>query len=175
MSYCCNLIAWSTVLFVQFVPPTHLPEWLTARRHDARPSEDAGRFVCNCTYYLSLLHSEKVRRREGRPLHALFLHVPPLAVVPLQRQFACLLDLLAAIAQQLAPSTAAATAVDDGAAAALEAGAAGAGVAAAAAAAEISGLQLATGTGQGGPEAAVAPNVHEQLPALAAVAGAPAL
>lgn len=147
-------------------------EWLTARHHDARPSEDAGRFVCNCTYYLSLLHSEKARRREGRPLHALFLHVPPLAVVPLQRQFACLLDLLAAIAQQLAPSTAAATAVDDGVVVALEAGAAGAGVAAVAAE-EISGLQLANGTGHGA--AAAAPNVHQQLPALAAAAGAPAL
>jgi hypothetical protein len=57
--------------------------------------------VCNWTYYLSLLHSQKARHRRGRPLHALFLHVPPTAAIPLPLQFAFLLDLLAAIAEQL--------------------------------------------------------------------------
>ena len=66
-----------------------------------RPSLDAGRYVCNWTYYLSLLHSQKARQRRSRPLHALFLHVPPAAAIPLPRQFAFLLDLLAAIAEQL--------------------------------------------------------------------------
>ncbi|PRW32868.1 pyroglutamyl-peptidase 1 [Chlorella sorokiniana] len=147
-----------------------LAERLAARRHDARPSEDAGRYVCNCTLYLSLLHSEKARRRSGRPLHALFLHVPPLAVVPLQRQFQCLLDLLAAIAQQLAPSTEEGEAAGERVAAAAEAEAA-----AAAAAEEVAGLHLANGTGQGGALAAAAPDMPVQQSALAAAAGAPAL
>lgn len=147
-----------------------------AQQHDARPSTDAGRFVCNCTYYLSLLHSEKARRRGGRPLHALFLHVPPLAVAPLQHQMECLLDLLAAIAQLLAPSKAGEAAGQPVAAATAAAAAAGAPAAAAAAAVagvaeEAAGLQMVDGTGQAGTSAAAA-----DLPvALAAVAGAPVL
>jgi hypothetical protein len=84
---------------------------LTERRHDVRVSQDAGRYVCNFTYYLSLLHTQKLRQRHGRPLHTLFLHVPPAEVVPLPRQLHLLLDLLQAIAAQLAspapPGTAA--------------------------------------------------------------------
>ncbi|KAL4857493.1 Glycosyltransferase family protein 64 protein C5 [Chlorella vulgaris] len=76
---------------------------LTERRHDARVSQDAGRYVCNFTYYLSLLHTQKLRQRHGRPLHTLFLHVPPAEVVPLPRQLHLLLDLLQAIAAQLGP------------------------------------------------------------------------
>lgn len=137
-------------------------ERLAARQHDARLSQDAGRFVCNCTYYLSLLHSEKARRRVGRPLHALFLHVPPLAVVPLPRQMECLLDLLAAIAAQLAPSAAAGA--RDGAAAAVEAAAEG-----------VAALQLAGGTASEGAPALSAAAVAVQQPALSMAAGAPVL
>ena len=81
-------------------PPCCRAERL-AGEHAVRPSLDAGRFVCNWTYYLSLLHSQKARQRRGRPLHTLFLHVPPTAAIPLPLQFAFLLDLLAAIAEQL--------------------------------------------------------------------------
>lgn len=151
--------------------PRSPPERLAASRHDARPSQDAGRFVCNCTYYLSLLHSEKARRRGGRPLHTLFLHVPPLAVVALQRQLACLLDLLAAIAQQLAPSVAA---DGDGNAVAETSAAAGAALAAAAAADDVATLQAGHGAGQA-VLAAVAGNVPARPSALAAAAGTPAL
>lgn len=75
------------------------------RQHDVSVSLDAGRFVCNLTYYLSLLHSQKERQRKRVPLHALFVHVPPLAAVPLEQQYSFLLDVLAGVASMLAPST----------------------------------------------------------------------
>lgn len=74
------------------------------QRHNVAVSRDAGRFVCNYTYYLSLLHCCTARQRHGAPLHALFVHVPPAAVVPLQQQFEFLLAVLAAVAAALAPA-----------------------------------------------------------------------
>lgn len=115
--------------------------------------------MCNCTYYLSLLHSEKARRRAGRPLHALFLHVPPLAVVPLPRQMECLLDLLAAIAVQLAPSGA--PEGGEGGAAAAEAAAEG-----------MAAMGLADGTGIEGAAALPAAAMAVGQPALSTAAGA---
>lgn len=78
--------------------------------HAVHPSIDAGRFVCNWTLYLSLMHSQKARQRHGRPLHALFLHVPPVEAVPLETQYRVLQDLLQELAAQLAPAEAAAVA-----------------------------------------------------------------
>lgn len=134
-------------------------ERLAAAGHDARPSTDAGRFVCNYTYYLSLLHSQTLRQWQRRPVHALFLHVPPLEVAPLASQFACLLELLQGIAHQLAPgggtgdADAAAGAAANGTAAGSEAAGAGVGGEAVEAAltAAIAGLELGNGR-----EAAVA-------------------
>ncbi|KAL4422931.1 hypothetical protein ABPG75_009128 [Micractinium tetrahymenae] len=78
------------------------------QRHNAAVSLDAGRFVCNYTYYLSLLHSEAARQRCGAPLHSLFVHVPPATVISLEQQFAFLLDVLEAVAAALAPAVQAA-------------------------------------------------------------------
>ena len=80
-------------------------EVLRGRGHAAtvQQSQDAGRFVCNWCYYHSLLHSQLARQARGAPLHALFLHVPPTAAIPLDDQFAFLLELLEVIAQQLQP------------------------------------------------------------------------
>ncbi|KAL4451204.1 hypothetical protein ABPG77_009276 [Micractinium sp. CCAP 211/92] len=72
--------------------------------HNVAVSRDAGRFVCNFTYYLSLLHSQTARQLRGAPLHALFVHVPPTTVAPLDQQFAFLLDVLAAVAAALTPA-----------------------------------------------------------------------
>jgi hypothetical protein len=90
---------------------------LTRRGHEVQPSLDAGRFVCNLTYYLSLLHSQLGRERDGRPLHSLFLHVPPAEVVPLHRQLHLLLDLMHEVAAQLAAQSAATPAAAEAAAA----------------------------------------------------------
>lgn len=72
--------------------------------HNVAVSRDAGRFVCNFTYYLSLLHSQTARQLRRAPLHALFVHVPPTTVAPLDQQFAFLLDVLAAVAASLTPA-----------------------------------------------------------------------
>lgn len=102
-------------------PPTHPPSppllrhptpalasaaHLALRGFPVQTSDDAGRYLCNLTYYLSLCESEKARVRRGAPLHALFLHVPPADVVRLSRQLDFLLCLLEAIAQQLAAAPA---------------------------------------------------------------------
>lgn len=101
----CSCVALAVAASQRHLPSLSLvAERLEQQRHDVRPSLDAGRYVCNFTFYLSLLHSQKQRQRRGRPIHALFLHVPPVAVVPLQQQFGFLLDLLQAIARQLEPA-----------------------------------------------------------------------
>ncbi|CAN0056585.1 unnamed protein product [Scytosiphon promiscuus] len=95
-------------------------------------SRDAGRFVCNYVYYLSLGLSEKSAPRVGGgrgsgrtgsaggdsergeqapegsvaptgcTRHSLFIHVPPFKVVPKEKQLALLVACLSAIAASLA-------------------------------------------------------------------------
>ena len=62
---------------------------LQARGHDVRISEDAGKFVCNYTYF-KCLHLCEALQQAGRPSYGLFVHVPTFAVVdePRQRLFA---------------------------------------------------------------------------------------
>lgn len=74
------------------------------QRYSVAVSRDAGRFVCNFTYYVSLKHSQTMRQQHAAPLHVLFVHMPPATAVPLEQQFEFLLDLLAAIAAALAPA-----------------------------------------------------------------------
>lgn len=57
-------------------------------RHDGHQVDiscDAGRFVCNWIYFHSLTHSSK-KLLGGGEVASLFVHVPPLASVPLDRQ-----------------------------------------------------------------------------------------
>lgn len=121
---------------------------LAAAGHDARPSDNAGRYVCNFVYYCSLLHSQKARIRRGAPLHALFFHVPPATVVPIEAQLQALQALLRAIAEQLAPAVA-------DAAQAAEAAAEPATAAATGQLAQLS-ISSVSGSGPGAPAAAAA-------------------
>jgi pyroglutamyl-peptidase len=50
---------------------------------EVRLSDDAGGYVCERTYLHLLTRAQELHAR------ALFLHVPPLGVVPLERQIAC--------------------------------------------------------------------------------------
>jgi len=56
-------------------------------------SSDAGRFVCNYVYYLSLKLTQSYVQTDS-----LFLHVPPSDVIPVHDQVRFILELLAAIA-----------------------------------------------------------------------------
>ena len=55
---------------------------------DVRKSDDAGRFVCNETCYRTLRTIDRLGRRDrhGRPLPAIFVHVPPASQMPFERQ-----------------------------------------------------------------------------------------
>src|SRR5204862_4802559 len=58
---------------------------------EVRISEDAGRYVCERTYLHLLTRAEELGAR------AVFLHVPPVEVIDLERQIAC----VTALAQEL--------------------------------------------------------------------------
>lgn len=55
-------------------------------------SQDAGRYVCNYCYYQSLRRCGQ--RRASLAVHCVFVHLPPFALLPQQRQFEFLLALL---------------------------------------------------------------------------------
>ena len=59
-----------------------------ASDEDVRRSDDAGRFVCNETSYRTLRTIDRLnlQDRHGRPVPAIFLHLPPTEQVPLERQ-----------------------------------------------------------------------------------------
>ena len=63
---------------------------LAARGVACAASEDAGRFVCNYVYYVSLASAAAAAAAGGdaTPWEAIFVHVPPLAVLPLAAQLA---------------------------------------------------------------------------------------
>ncbi|KAL3782587.1 hypothetical protein HJC23_005290 [Cyclotella cryptica] len=71
-------------------------------------SNDPGRFVCNFTYCLSLdrcrLWAESSQRSIGTTppkYHSLFVHVPPLGVIPEDDQFSFVIEIMKAIQSQL--------------------------------------------------------------------------
>ncbi len=55
----------------------------TAGAGEVRISEDAGRYVCERTYLHLLTRAQELGAR------AIFLHVPPLEVIDIERQIAC--------------------------------------------------------------------------------------
>lgn len=67
------------------LPVERAAEALAARGHGVRVSDDAGRFVCNFTLFVSLLRSGG---------DSVFVHVPPLERVPLERQLDFVRDAL---------------------------------------------------------------------------------
>ncbi|GIL86689.1 hypothetical protein Vretifemale_14887 [Volvox reticuliferus] len=67
-------------------------EHLAARGHNVVVSEDAGRFVCNWTYYRACSLAE----RYG--VEAVFVHVPPFEVLGEKEQRAFLIDVMQVIA-----------------------------------------------------------------------------
>lgn len=75
------------------IPLLPLVDRLTCMGHSVGISNDAGRFVCNWTYFnslkLALVHDA----------HALFVHVPPASLIPIERQIKFIGDLLDCIAQ----------------------------------------------------------------------------
>ena len=76
-----------------------------------QPSSDPGRFVCNFTYAQSLNRAEifngtmsgedGITPRTAPTVHSLFLHVPPITVVPMERQMHFVVGLMEAIGAQL--------------------------------------------------------------------------
>lgn len=75
------------------LPLLQLARTLQTRGFDVGVSKDAGRFVCNFVYYNSLRLAEK----SGSLV--LFVHVPALEVMPLERQLAFCSTLLSCIAE----------------------------------------------------------------------------
>ena len=85
-------------------------------------SDDPGRFVCNYTYYLTLQATQQhataapagdethaaspAHAATEPPWHALFVHVPPVDVMPVERQTSFLAALMAAITATLLGPTA---------------------------------------------------------------------
>lgn len=106
-------------------PPRPWWAWWRGRRPSARPpvriSTDAGRFLCNFIYFLSLGACDSggcgcvgdgdgggarswqggAATRRHRRREALFVHVPPAEVVPLEEQAAFLVDLMRAIVDEV--------------------------------------------------------------------------
>ncbi|GFR44415.1 hypothetical protein Agub_g5648, partial [Astrephomene gubernaculifera] len=78
------------------LPLMTLKERLAAAGHPVVVSEDAGRFVCNWTYYRACRLAE-----ERRGWQALFVHVPPFEVFGEQAQRRFLLDVIRGIAEEL--------------------------------------------------------------------------
>ena len=67
-------------------------------------STDPGRFVCNYTYCISLDKSatqNHVGDEEQTAYHSLFIHVPPFSVVPEDRQYDFVLQVIDTIWRQV--------------------------------------------------------------------------
>lgn len=63
-----------------YLPLDALVHNLRQQKFDVAVSRDAGRFVCNWTYFHSL------KRAEKHDAYALFVHVPPLSVISFDEQ-----------------------------------------------------------------------------------------
>lgn len=75
--------------------------------HSVAASNDAGRYLCNYAYWLSLRHAEAanasaVARGDARRFHALFVHIPSTDTLALPAQAACVAAVLRACATALA-------------------------------------------------------------------------
>lgn len=75
-----------------YLPLDALVHTLRQENFDVDVSTDAGRFVCNWTYFHSL------KRAEKHDAFALFVHVPPLSVKPLNEQLRFAKSLIRCIA-----------------------------------------------------------------------------
>ena len=64
-------------------------------------SGDAGLFVCNYTYYMSLKMAQAQRAQQW---HTLFVHVPPFEVIPADAQLRFAANLLDVLAAALSPA-----------------------------------------------------------------------
>eukprot|EP00920_Eleutheroschizon_duboscqi_P025411 GHVT01062573.1.p5 GENE.GHVT01062573.1~~GHVT01062573.1.p5 ORF type:complete len:128 (+),score=17.75 GHVT01062573.1:4253-4636(+) len=62
---------------------------LQRQGHPVEVSSDAGNFVCNYAYYLSLLYSAT-----STGVCSLFVHIPPFSAIPQAQQEVFLMDLL---------------------------------------------------------------------------------
>jgi pyrrolidone-carboxylate peptidase len=62
-------------------------------------SGDAGRYVCNFTYFVSLMECARLREGAGREVHALFVHVPPFDEMAESEQLVCLRRLMQLLSQ----------------------------------------------------------------------------
>lgn len=71
-----------------------LAETLRSAGYAVKPSSDAGRFLCNAIFYLSLAAS-------CRNTFALFVHIPPLSVMPLERTSTLVADLTGLISKEI--------------------------------------------------------------------------
>lgn len=60
-----------------------------------------GRYVCNYTYFLSLLHQQQLAAGLPMQRHALFVHVPVFEVVDKAQQCAVLRKLLLELCKEL--------------------------------------------------------------------------
>lgn len=76
-----------------FLPIDALAHTLRQEKYDVGVSKDAGRFVCNWLYFHSL------KRAEKHDAFVLFVHVPPLTVIPLEEQLRFAKSLIRCIAQ----------------------------------------------------------------------------
>lgn len=70
---------------------------LETRGFPVEQSFDAGRFVCNYTYYQSM----RLASQASRPVQALFVHVPRAEAMPLQRQKEVLWEILRELAETM--------------------------------------------------------------------------
>lgn len=71
----------------QLLSPLPTPEiaHTLAKHFPTNLSTDPGRFVCNWLYYSSL-HLAQARNAHGANILPLFVHIPPFAVMPLEKQ-----------------------------------------------------------------------------------------
>jgi 8-oxo-dGTP diphosphatase len=67
-----------------------------------RQSDDAGRFVCNETYFRTLQAAESAEIKDGfgRTLPVLFVHLPPTSVIPLDDQVELVRRIIALVVQR---------------------------------------------------------------------------
>ena len=89
------------------LPARALAASVAARGHALTVSGDAGRYLCNMTYWLSLDAAAAAGEAAGGDddaapqRHALFLHIPPASVMPQDKALALVTDLLDEVVKSL--------------------------------------------------------------------------
>jgi len=82
------------------LPLSEIARSLRSKGHEVKVSDDPGRYVCNWTYYHSLMVQDEqtANTLEGRlpdtPWRSLFVHVPSFDIVPCDQQLTFITDLL---------------------------------------------------------------------------------